>query len=701
MAKGYIETRLILLVLVGVAGSGKTHFMHLVLGLDPPMIRVSTPLAEAAVRSMSICHVSMEGVQWHFVDQKAFQDKIADAIKKGMPPDMLQDLQELTPKITFGDVENSKDVDSAISEDRRVPRGSKKASVLSRLKSLGKRLFHKPSKSRSPQKTGQVSPDVIKILPETFDALESVHRDLLQQIHNSSGTGSFFDMDWVYIVDSGGQPQFREMLPHFMYDSSAFLMMQKLNESLRSTTSIEYLGEGGEMLHEPYQSQLTNEQILYQYFQAIQSHKSQVFVVGTFRDKEDDCSETRADKDKKLLEAFRPVVGNNIALYQPGKTDQFIFPFNCQNPEPQDKVTAKKFRKTVIDVCPKKKIKIPIPWFVFEYLLKQLAERVNTKVLSIEECYELAKKVHMTPKICEAAIIFLSRINIIFYKPKILPNVVFSDSQTVLNSITELVRCSHQLNSDISGLQTHDMHDVEWLDFRDKGKINITFLENKRFSTHYRKGLFEAKHFLELLKGMLLAASLGNDQYFMPSLLPDLPLEDVNDKRVPKSGHPAPVTIRYPDKWLPVGLVPSLVAELQNRHGWKILEGGSEGRPVCMYHNCMEFEVPGGKPGSVVLIDSIKFLEIHLLTKLPKVAKVCPQIRKVILSGIEEAHKSLHCGEAVVEEGFLCNCGLETAHIATLDDKGEMWTCSRERQTGDDLCEKHKVWFENACGKYF
>ena len=351
MEKGYIETRLILLVLVGVAGSGKTHFMYLVLGLDPPMIRVSTPLAEAAVRSMSICYVSIEGVQWHFVDQKAFQDKIADAIKKGMPPDMLQDLQELTPKITFGDVENYKDVDSAISDDRKVPRGSKKASMLSRLKSL----VYKPSKSRIPQKTGQVSPDIIKILPEMFDALESVHGDLLQQIRNSSGTGSFFDMEWVYIVDSGGQPQFREMLPHFMYDSSAFVMMQKLNESLRSTTSIEYLGEGGEMLHEPYQSQLTNEQILYQYFQAIQSHKSQVFVVGTFRDKENDCSETRADKDKKLLEAFRPVVGNNIALYQPGNTDQFIFPFNCKTPEPQDKVTAEKFRKTVIDLCPKKK----------------------------------------------------------------------------------------------------------------------------------------------------------------------------------------------------------------------------------------------------------------------------------------------------------------------------------------------------------
>ena len=61
-------------------------------------------------------------------------------------------------------------------------------------------------------------------------------KELLQQIRSCSGSGKLLDVDWVYIVDSGGQPQFREMLPHFMYDSSAFIMMQKLNESLRKKT---------------------------------------------------------------------------------------------------------------------------------------------------------------------------------------------------------------------------------------------------------------------------------------------------------------------------------------------------------------------------------------------------------------------------------------------------------------------------------
>ena len=695
MKKGYIKSRLILLVLVGVAGSGKTHFKRLVLGLPPPEFRVSTALAEAAVRSMSICHVSVnKDVQWQLVEPKDFQDMIADAIKKGVPLEISKASQEI-PDVAFGTVNTSEDV-PVNSEGSEVPHSSRRTDE----SNLGKSLAHEPSTLHIPQKKEIVSKDIAQITLESFDALKSINIniELLQQIRSSSGSGELLDVDWVYIVDSGGQPQFREMLPHFMCDSSAFIMMQKLNESLGTATTIEYRGEDSKMCGAPYQSKLTNEQVLYQYFQAIQSHKSRLFVVGTFRDKEHECSESRVVKDERLLEAFKPVVGESLVLYQPGNPDQFMFPLNCKIPEAEDEVTANKFRDTVMQLCSGNTFKIPLPWHMLEQLLKQFAAEIDTKVLSIEECYELAKKVHMDRRMGNAALRFLGRINIIFYKPSILPNVVFSDSQAVLDSITELVRCSHELNGDASGPQIHDMRGIEWLGFRDEGRINIKFLEEKRFSTYYRKGLFEAKHFLDLLKGMLLAASLGNDEYFMPSLLPDMPLEAVAKKRVPESGHPAPMTIRYLEKWLPVGLVPSLLAELQNSHGWKPLKG--KGKPACMYHNCMEFELPGGKPGSVVLIDSIAFLEIHLhlSTKAEhKVAtKLCSKIRYMVLTGILIAHMSLHCGPAVVEEGFLCKCGLETAHIAKLDDDRETWTCSRGCRVGDNLCGRHKVWFEIA-----
>ena len=690
MQKGYIKCRSILLILVGVVGSGKTSFKHLVLGLPPPEFRVSTALAEAAVRSMSVYHAAIgneEECTWQLVSPEEFRDMVADAVKKGVPREPRRDVYEEKP-------ESSSSVD---------PQGSEET-----------KLESNPLQEPSLLKKNNV--DLGHFSPEISAALDSITPDvdMLEKISSSLGSGNLLDVDWVYIVDSGGQPQFREMLPHFVRDCSAFVMMQKLNESLGCATNIEYRVEGGKMCGAPYQSQLTNEQILYQYFQAIQSYKSRVFVVGTFSDEEYKCSdEPRAAKDEKLLAAFRPVLGDKLVLYQPGKQpgnpDQFIFPLNCKirenektDPKDDSEVTAQKFRRSVMKYCLGEEVKIPLPWFMLDGLLKQFSAEIKTKVLNLEECYKLAEKVRMTRQMGAAAIQFLSRLNIVFYKPSILPNVVFSDSQAVLDSITELVRCSHELKGDAPGPQTQDMYGGEWLDFRDKGKISINFLKEKRFRKHYREGLFEAKHFLDLLKGMLLVASLGNDEYFMPSLLPDLKPEEVMKKRVSAQGHPAPMSIRYVNTWLPVGLVPSLVAELQNNHEWKP-KLNKQSNPECMYHNCMQFKLPGGKTGSIILIDSIAFLEIHLNAKSKDVVeKICPKIRATILDSLQQAHISLHCGEAEVEEGFLCSgeCGEEAVHFAELDDEEEMWTCSLDSDIGEDLCDKHDVWFKGTKGEF-
>ena len=132
------------------------------------------------------------------------------------------------------------------------------------------------------------------------------------------------DVDFIYLVDSGGQPPFREMLPHFVQRASAIVLMQKLNERLDFKPTIRYREEGGKV-GKGYTSQLTNEQILHQYIQGVQSHKSRVFVVGTHSDLERECEggETRDMKNTTLLEAFEPVLGEQLVLYKAGTRNNF------------------------------------------------------------------------------------------------------------------------------------------------------------------------------------------------------------------------------------------------------------------------------------------------------------------------------------------------------------------------------------------
>ena len=699
MTKGYIESALTILIFVGVMGSGKTLFKHLVLGLPVPEHSPSTPLAESSIRSMSIWQVSVSGegnVIWSIVTPKNMLDMVGDVIKTGKVP-VLESLWEDIIQLSFSQ-RTGLDELWQFMEDmvyKEMPKHMKQPSDVIDSTSEQQLAELDGSSGQASIKSKGISLNSTTALSSQFvTALKEIDIDqkLMQRISESPGCRKLMEIDFVYMVDSGGQPPFREMLPHFVHESSAFVLMQKLNESLGFKPAIKYRGESSKLHGVPYQSQLTNQEILYQYFQAVQSHNSRVFVVGTHRDLEDQCEESGEKKNQMLLEAFRPILGQRIVLYQPGDPDQFMFPVDSKTPKAQDQKTAQAFREAVIKLCLGKKVKIPLPWFVLEQLLRQLAEMLHTKVLSIEECYEVAhRKLHMPHNVCQAAIEYLGNLNIFFYRPRILPRVVFCDSQVILDKITELVRCSHELKGSSSGSLPQNRRGGEWLDFRDYGKITPKLLEE--FPSHYRIGLFSTPDFLNLLRGLLISGELKSGEYFMPSVLPDLPLETVAENRVRAAAHcPAPMTIHYPKMWLPVGVVPSLVAYLQNHSEWTPVARG--GRPACMYRNCMQFELPGGKPGKVTLIDSTKFLEIHVQASIKVARKVCPQIREMVLSGLKEAHKSLHYDPPTAEEGFLCSgeCGNSEVHLATLSADGETWRCSEDPCVGDDLNHRQTLW---------
>ena len=635
MTRGYIESALALLILVGVMGSGKSLFKRLVLGLPVPEFSPSTPLAESSVRSMSICQVAVgeEGpVEWHIVTPKDMMDIVADAIKEGVPVLDLpwKECSELA--FTPGtDLPDNSNVPS--SEGRKGPFLKSSTNVSSRPHPEPETYS---SEAQLPEKPHHQSSGV-PFSTKFVEALNGINigQELLQRMSSSDEGMKLMDINFIYILDSGGQPPFREMLLHFVRESSAFVLMQKLNEMLNFKPPIKYREEGKEDRGQ-YISQLTNEQILYQYFQAVQSHDSRVFVVGSHRDLEHECEmESREMKNQRLLEAFWPVLGNRIVLYRAGDPDQLMFPVDCTSRKAEDQATAQAFRERVMKYCLGKKVKIPLPWFMFEQLLRQLAERMGNKVLSIEECYEVAKKLLMPQNVCRAAIDFLGKLNIIFYRPSVLPQVVFCDAQVILDKITELVKFSHQLKSNTSQDVSDHRQSGEWLDFRDFAQINSKILEE--FPSHYRDGLFTSVDFLRLLEDLLIAGRLGSGKHFMPSLLPDLSLEDVAQYRMTSAKHPAPMTIYYAIKsskiWLPVGVVPALVVVLQNHYQMKPFLCG--GKPACMYHNCIQFELPGGKAGSMTLINSTKFLEVHVKTPLKIASKLCPRIREMVMVQFE------------------------------------------------------------------
>lgn len=85
MRSGYVVLHTIVLLLVGVAGAGKTCFCHMLFDEPPPPVRESTSLAKSSVRALSFSRATVSqaesAVFWKRVSTEMLNSLIADGIK--------------------------------------------------------------------------------------------------------------------------------------------------------------------------------------------------------------------------------------------------------------------------------------------------------------------------------------------------------------------------------------------------------------------------------------------------------------------------------------------------------------------------------------------------------------------------------------------------------------------------------------------
>ena len=145
------------------------------------------------------------------------------------------------------------------------------------------------------------------------------------------------------------QPQFREMLPILVKMATACVLTLKLNVPLGKLNEVECV-ERGKELCKPYLSVLTNEQIVKHCSQIVdcQTKDCRLFVVGTHHDLEHECwTETRSDKNEKLLKLLQPQLGTNLEVYKTGDPVEVIFPVNSKTPKERDYCVVEQFRRAV------------------------------------------------------------------------------------------------------------------------------------------------------------------------------------------------------------------------------------------------------------------------------------------------------------------------------------------------------------------
>ena len=686
--EGHVSLRTVVLLLIGVAGAGKTCFSHLLFNEPPPPLRESTPLAQASIRAVSLSRATAlvqedNEVVWEHVSSHKLNSLIASIIKG------IRDLLNKTNRNSTGSVPQRQppsqspqpsNADSATRHEYQEEQGNGDHDA-----SSTDHIDHSTAES-----------DNSRMDVEQLFEIESV-KELISLISKSKGSEEISKQEWVYIIDSGGQPQFHDLLPTFVRHVSAAVFFVKLNEMLNDYPEIKYYSKGGDLSGRPYLSTQNHLQIIQNCLQAMQSRSQDddnkycpdLFFVGTHRDQEH-RREMLVTKNERLQQILLDhALFRNHFVSQ--TEDHLLYQVNSKNPTDEDWKVVNNFRKAVMETHTHE-VKVPIRWFVLEQLLQQLSV---DDVISFSQCLEVAGHLRMKEEHLKAALTYLAKLNIFEYFPYILPNVVFTSSQVLLTKITELVEYSHYLqNGSKLNVRSVDIH------FRDYGELTIDMLKRKEFSRHYIPGLFEEDDLLRLWEELLVIAKHDSNTFVMPAVLSALPQDKLSDHRLPmdiSSVDIIPLALYYQGGLFPSGIFASLISYLQNKCGWMI--SMQRKKPKCLHRNCITFSVTGVVEANVTLIYFHDWIELHIINLYNEDKQVsCHLLQKDLFSGLNHVQTVQKYDKLQPKRAFFCNCRIGSdLHLASVTPT--MLQCSLDTTRREKLPEKCKIWLCFSDGK--
>ena len=489
MTHGYVETRDIKTLILGAAGTGKSHTIALIMDENPPAIRRSTPCATRPVRAVSRTRAEKRGNKFVRVTHDQLAQTIADT----------STMLSLKPS-------------PPVNAD--PPAGSSSPPTVAGTS--------KP-KTGPPEHTIAHPPSTKDSLSTTHEKLSTVAEDeLLRRIEmspRSRDAKKAFKRDRISLIDTGGQPQFHEVLPIFMRGTSA----TRLDESLSTHPLIEYFDDNGHRVGVPYRSAFTNEQILRYCMRVTQSQASQseedlcpnAIFIGTHKDLEDECPESREEKNRKIhdiTDMLLPEVQKDV-IYCGEGLKELIFPLNAKHPGPQEREFAAEIRRVIVERSRVKPKQIPLRWYALELALEKRMLELGRGVLSKAECFAVAERYHFDEGSFEEALKYLDSLNILFYYKDVLPDIIFCDSQVLLDKISELVEHIHRLKTDPS---QHRAAEGNLRQFRDQGIVTLELLSKPEFSRHYVPDLFGPVQLLKLFTKLLIVSQISEEEYLMP-----------------------------------------------------------------------------------------------------------------------------------------------------------------------------------------
>ena len=399
----------------------------------------------------------------------------------------------------------------------------------------------------------------------------------------------FEDTALLKMEDTGGQPEFIDMLPALTIGPALYLLFCKLNCELKSRYTMSFLSSSGEST-KPVQSTYTVEENLLAALASAScfgSHsdfdsreesttagesdllascnKSVAFILGTHKDL---VSEKQIEEfDQKLRNSIRSTAFFEN-LVQFSSKGRMILPIDNMHGGENE---IQKIRQFLEEGMRKhfKKLSIPPAWLVLSLCLRKMKERAT----SLQNVLQLARELGMKEREAKLSLWFLHHYaGVLMYFPKLeeLKDTVICDTQVVYDSATKLIVNTFKLGS-VSVEASEE--------FKNTGMFTLKAIREAtmKVSGDYIP-LVKLVKLLEHLNLLALMPSFdlrtSEPTYFMPCVLQSATHEELNKWLKTARSSPAPLFICYDCGFSLIGVFPAMIANLAGNESLQLVVNG-------------------------------------------------------------------------------------------------------------------------------
>ena len=549
----------------------------------------------------------------------------------------------------------------------------------------------------------------MSVSPQITSKSEAM-RSIKEQLPKVKPSTELFDVDWIHLLDSGGQPQFLDVLPLLFRNESLHIVVMRLTEGLDDKPKVRFYCKGKDVYTLPDHLTLSNREFIERACQMAEAQATsgksvpKVMVVGTHKDKLGINSEAKLKEINKELTKIHQKYSRVLIRKS---SDEVIFAVNAMAPDGEERQQyTEELQKCILEAVKETGdvIDVPLKWLAFHLDLDKTGGIVRKS-----ECYRRGEILGMGKSEVENALKFFDKFALLLYHPDDVPDLVFTKMDPLISRLSRLIKASF--------ITPGSCVTAPYDRLRQKGLFNKSFLPTifedlKKYEKEnilksveeidmflywfdlFDDGeLFSDDDFMKLLECLKIAVHIGDGDYFLPSALS---LEPPSNDSSFKSSC-VPLVFTWDERILPHGFFLTLVVELLQQKQCRENLHFDFPKNVDQCRDMIQLTVVKKQlPGVMKLVDRKRWIEIYYSSD----TRYCVKLHAVISNAVEMVVKRFeHMCLGSPEIGFLCTLCDTKDHYCFLSHDHLMISCSRDDSKDGPVSPDMSCWIERSEGQ--